>query len=173
MCGVMLRKEVDDEVNAVHLAYRRSLGGAGGLRPPWSPHRGRGLATGRSQKRSQPTTTNMEPAGERLKFSVLRWSSEQDRREVLSILTRRGGERRDGERRRRERRRSTSSFRLRQPPPQALQELPSVGYLWPGGRGLGYSLKYAYRLTTPDGKSESPSSQGDLLVPSLGAVEGR
>ena len=32
------------------------------------------------------TTTNMEPAGESLKFTVLRWSSEQDRREVLSIL---------------------------------------------------------------------------------------
>ncbi len=31
-------------------------------------------------------TTNMEPAGESLTFTVLRWSSEQDRREVLSIL---------------------------------------------------------------------------------------
>ena len=82
------------------------------------------------------TTTNMEPAGESLKFSVLRWSSEQDRREVLSMLTPEEAESEDAE----------------SAEPQALQELPSVGYLWPGGSGVGYSLKYAYRLTTPDGE---------------------
>ena len=81
------------------------------------------------------TTTNMEPAGESLKFSVLRWSSEEDRHEVLSILTPEEAQSEDAE-----------SAEL-----QALQELPSVGCLWPGSSGVGYSLKYAYRLATPDG----------------------
>ena len=26
-----------------------------------------------------------------------------------------------------------------------------MGYLWPGSSGLGYSLKYAYRLAMPNG----------------------
>ena len=80
------------------------------------------------------TTANMEPAGESIKFSVLRWSSEEDRHEVLSILTAEvGGE-------------DADSAALK-----GLMELPSVGVLWPGGSGLGYSLKYAYRLARPDG----------------------
>ena len=70
------------------------------------------------------TTTNMEPAGESIKFSVLRWSSEEDRHEVLSILT---GEAESED---------ADSAELK-----PLMELPSVGY----------SLKCAYRLETPDG----------------------
>ena len=62
------------------------------------------------------TTTNMEPAGERLKFSVLRWSSEQDRREVLSILTPEEAENEEAE-----------SEDAESAEPRALQELPSVG----------------------------------------------
>ena len=34
---------------------------------------------------------------------------------------------------------------------KGLMELPSVGVLWPGSSGVGYSLKYAYRLAMPDG----------------------
>ncbi len=86
------------------------------------------------------TTTNMEPAGESLKFSVLRWSSEEDRREVLSILTPEEAESEE-----------TENEDAESAEPQALQELPTVGYLWPGSSGVGYSLKYAYRLATPDG----------------------
>ena len=86
------------------------------------------------------TTTNMEPAGESLKFSVLRWSSEEDRHEVLSILTPEEAQSEE-----------TENEEAESAEPQALQELPSVGYLWPGSSGVGYSLKYAYRLATPDG----------------------
>ena len=98
----------------------------------------------------------MEPAGESLKFSVLRWSSEEDQHEVLSILTPEEAQSEDAE-----------SAEL-----QALQELPSVGYLWPGSSGVGYSLKYAYRLATPDGGSESRSSPGGLSGRSLGSRGG-
>ena len=91
------------------------------------------------------TTTNMEPAGESLKFTVLRWSSEEDRHEVLSILTPEEAQSEETENEEAESEDAESAD------PQALQELPSVGYLWPGSSGVGYSLKYAYRLATPDG----------------------
>jgi hypothetical protein len=91
------------------------------------------------------TTTNMEPAGESLKFSVLRWSSEEDRHEVLSILTPEEAESEETQNEEAENEDAESAE------PQALQELPSVGYVWPGSSGVGYSLKYAYRLATPDG----------------------
>ena len=80
------------------------------------------------------TTTNMEPAGERLRFSVRRWSSEDDRHEVLAILTGDAGNE------------DADNARLRR-----LMEVPSVGFLWPGASGVGYSLKYASRLATSDG----------------------
>ena len=91
------------------------------------------------------TTTNMEPAGESLKFTVLRWSSEEDRHEVLSILTPEEAESEETQNEEAENEDAESAD------PQALQELPSVGYVWPGSSGVGYSLKYAYRLATPDG----------------------
>lgn len=83
------------------------------------------------------TTTNMEPAGESVKFSVLRWSSEEDRHEVLSILTGEAGSE------------DPDSAELKR-----LMELPSVGHLWLGSTVVGYSLKYAYGLATPDGGGE-------------------
>ena len=84
----------------------------------------------------------MEPAGESLNFSVLRWSSEEDRREVLSILTPEEAESEETENEDAESAEDPPRASvLRQPPPQALQELPSVGYLWPGSNGVGYSLK--------------------------------
>ena len=146
------------------------------------------------------TTTNMEPAGESLKFSVLRWSSEEDRHEVLSILTpeeaqseetqnedaenedaenedaenedaenedaenedaenedaenedaeNEDAENEDAENEDAENE-DAENEDAESADPQTLQELPSVGYLWPGSSGVGYSLKYAYRLATPDG----------------------
>ena len=92
------------------------------------------------------TTTNMEPAGESLTFTVLRWSSEQDRRELLAILT---PEETDNEEAKNE---EAESEDAESTEPQALQELPSVGQLWLGSSGIGYSLKYADHLTTPDGE---------------------
>ena len=80
------------------------------------------------------TTVNMEPAGEDLRFSVLRWSTEADRRAAVDVLTtpeaEAGGT--DGEL-------------------TALLELPSLGYLWPGGSSVGYSLKYARRVSLAGG----------------------
>lgn len=80
------------------------------------------------------TTVNMEPAGEDLRFSVLRWSTEADRRAVVDVLTtpeaEAGGT--EGEL-------------------AALLELPSLGHLWPGSSSVGYSLKYARRVPLAGG----------------------
>ena len=79
------------------------------------------------------TTANMDPAGQDLKFDILRWSSEDDRQAVIDLLTRPTAEQgEDSE-------------------PSRLLELPALGYVWLSGSGLGYSLKYAHRLVTPDG----------------------
>lgn len=80
------------------------------------------------------TTVNMEPAGEDLRFSVLQWSTEADRRAAVDVLTtpeaEAGGT--DGEL-------------------AALLELPSLGHLWPGSSSVGYSLKYARRVPLAGG----------------------
>jgi hypothetical protein len=34
---------------------------------------------------------------------------------------------------------------------EALDALPTVGYVWPSGSSLGFSIKYAERVTRPDG----------------------
>lgn len=89
------------------------------------------------------TTANMEPDGEDVRFSLLRWSSDADRRAVLDVLTGAddepaaagGGANEDGE-----------SDEIAE-----LLELPTVGYLWPSNSGVGYSLKYAHRAPAPDG----------------------
>ena len=89
------------------------------------------------------TTANMDPDGEDVRFSLLRWSSDADRRAVLDVLTGAddepaaadGGADEEGE--------SDESA--------ALLELPTVGYLWPGSSGVGYSLKFAHRAAAPDG----------------------
>ena len=72
-------------------------------------------------------------------------AQEEDRHEVLSILTPEEAESEETQNEEAENEDAESAD------PQALQELPSVGYLWPGSSGVGYSLKYAYRLATPDG----------------------
>ena len=93
------------------------------------------------------TTTNMDPDGEDVRFSLLRWSSDADRRAVLDVLTSAadepdaadgeagGGADEDGE-----------SNEIAD-----LLELPTVGYLWPSSSGVGYSLKYALRAAAPGG----------------------
>ena len=89
-------------------------------------------ATASSQTTDGPATfrgatVNMTPEGLTLTIDVLRWSSESDRDAVASALA---GER-DGA--------------------PLLSDSPTLGHLWRGNSGLGYSLKYARRTTTPDG----------------------
>ena len=79
------------------------------------------------------TTANMDPAGEDLRFSVLRWSSEADRHAVVDVLM------------------SPAADEGQDAELSALIELPSFGTLWSGNSGLGYALKYAQRVATPDG----------------------
>ena len=79
------------------------------------------------------TTVNMDPAGQDLKFDILRWSSDDDRQAVIGLLMHTATE--QGEH-------ATLSD---------LIALPSLGYVWLAGSGVGYSLKYAHRVVTPDG----------------------
>ena len=79
------------------------------------------------------TTANMEPEGAGLRINVLRWSGDEDRRAVLDVLTNpENAASEDGEL-------------------DALLELPTLGYVWPDGSALGYSIKYASRTETTDG----------------------
>ena len=79
------------------------------------------------------TTVNMDPAGQDLKFDILRWSSDDDRQAVIGLLMHTATE--QGEH-------ATLSD---------LIALPSLGSVWLAESGLGYSLKYAHRVVTPDG----------------------
>ena len=79
------------------------------------------------------TTANMDPAGEDLRFSVLRWSSEADRQAVVDVLL------------------SPAAEQGHDAELSELIELPSLGHLWPGSSGFGYALKYAQRVATADG----------------------
>ena len=79
------------------------------------------------------TTANMDPEGTDLRINVLRWSGDDDRGAVLDVLTDpENAASEDGEL-------------------DALMELPTVGYVWPDGSALGYSIKYAHRTEAADG----------------------
>lgn len=80
------------------------------------------------------TTVNIDPAEEGLRFSVLRWSSEADREAVVDVLTSAAAEAggTDGEL-------------------ADLLELPSLGHLWLDSSSVGYSLKYARRVSLAGG----------------------
>jgi hypothetical protein len=71
------------------------------------------------------TTANMSPAGVMLKIDVVKWSNDQARAAVISILS---GDAED----------------------TSLTDLPTMGYVWANGSGAGYALKYAHRQPTPD-----------------------
>lgn len=97
-----------------------------------------GAAAQEGTERSVPetftaTTANMDPEGTDLRINVLRWSGDEDRQAVLAVLT-------DPENA------ASADGDL-----DALIELPTVGYVWPDGSALGYSIKYAHRATTADG----------------------
>jgi hypothetical protein len=80
------------------------------------------------------TTANLAPgSGVPLSIRIFRWSSDEDRKQVLSVLA--GA--------------STENKGL----PDLIKPLagsPSVGQIWTDGP-IGYSLKYAHRLNLPDG----------------------
>jgi hypothetical protein len=71
---------------------------------------------------------NVTGAGDPVKIDLLRWSTDAEREELVSVLAEKG-----------EKELAT-----------ALAKVPTLGYLWTS-ESAGYSLRYAYRLTTPDG----------------------
>lgn len=83
-----------------------------------------GAEVRRVQETYTATTTGMTPAGLNLRFQVLEWSSDDARAEVVATLA----------------------------DPAALAKLPTVGYVWPAGSPVGYTVKYAQRTTADDGR---------------------
>jgi hypothetical protein len=75
------------------------------------------------------TTANMSVgAGQKLKINVLRWASDEDRNKAIASFNEKGEKQLI----------------------EALQTQPSAGYIWTD-ETLGYSIRYAYRQTLPDG----------------------
>ncbi len=72
------------------------------------------------------TTAEMTPAGNTIKIEVMEWSSDDARANAVAALA------------------------SKDEPDKALSMLPTVGYVWRSGSGVGYSIKYALRETTPD-----------------------
>jgi hypothetical protein len=70
------------------------------------------------------TTTGMAPAGVALRIQVLEWSDDAARAEVIAALEDKA----------------------------ALAKLPTVGYVWPGGSPVGYTVKYAHRSQAANGR---------------------
>jgi hypothetical protein len=80
------------------------------------------------------TTANLAPgSGTPLSIRIFKWSSDEDRKQVLSVLT--------------------SAANDNKGIPDLLKLLggsPSIGQIWTDGP-IGYSLKYAHRFNLPDG----------------------
>jgi hypothetical protein len=70
------------------------------------------------------TTTGMTPADLVLRIQILAWSDDAGRADVIAALD----------------------------DAPALGKLPTVGYVWPAGSPVGYTVKYAHRSKTADGK---------------------
>lgn len=77
--------------------------------------------------RYSATTTNMDPDGLSLRFDVLAWSDDSARSAVLTALA-------------------------AEDVPDALDDLPTVGYVWPDGGPVGYAIKYALATATDTGE---------------------
>jgi hypothetical protein len=69
------------------------------------------------------TTTGMTPAGLGLRLQIIGWSDEAARADVIATLG-------DG---------------------PALARLPTVGYVWPTGSPVGYTVKYAHKTPAEGG----------------------
>jgi hypothetical protein len=74
------------------------------------------------------TTANMTPAGLNLRIQILEWQEADARAEVVAALAA-GSE-----------------------GATPLAKLPTVGYVWPSGSPVGYSVKYSYREPQADGR---------------------
>src|SRR5262245_58567863 len=72
-------------------------------------------------------TANMTPAGVTLRMQVIEWPDAAARTEAVATLV--------------------AGADAATP----LGKLPTVGYLWPNGSPVGYSLKYAHREPQPSG----------------------
>jgi hypothetical protein len=70
------------------------------------------------------TTTGMTPADLALRIQVLEWSDDNARADVVATLE----------------------------DAPALGKLPTVGYVWPAGSPVGYTVKYAHRTEAADGR---------------------
>ena len=73
------------------------------------------------------TTANMTPAGVNLRIQIIEWQEDAARDEVIATIA--------------------ADADAAMP----LAKLPTVGYVWPKGSPVGYSLKYAHRTPTPEG----------------------
>jgi hypothetical protein len=73
------------------------------------------------------TTANMTPAGVDLRMQIIQWQEADARAEVVATLA--------------------AGADAATP----LGKLPTVGYVWPKGSPVGYSLKYAHRAAQSDG----------------------
>jgi hypothetical protein len=74
------------------------------------------------------TTAQMTPAGLQLRMQIIEWQGPEARAEVVATLA--------------------AGADVATP----LGKLPTVGYVWPSGSPVGYSLKYAHREPTGDGR---------------------
>jgi hypothetical protein len=73
------------------------------------------------------TTANMTPAGLQLRMQIIEWQDAAARTEAVATLAA-----------------GTDAV-------TPLGKLPTVGYVWPKGSPVGYSLKYAHREPAPSG----------------------
>ena len=73
------------------------------------------------------TTANMTPTGVTLRMQVIQWQDAAARAEVVATLA--------------------AGADASTP----LAKLPTVGYVWPNGSPVGYSIKYANRASEPNG----------------------
>jgi len=73
------------------------------------------------------TTANMTPAGESLRIQIIEWQEAEARTNAVATL---------------------AAGADASPP---LAKLPTVGYIWPKGSPVGYSVKYAHREPQSDG----------------------
>jgi hypothetical protein len=72
------------------------------------------------------TTANMTPAGVNLRMQVIKWQEAAARTEVVATLAANADA-------------------------ATLAKLPTVGYVWPNGSPVGYSVKYANHAPEPNG----------------------
>jgi hypothetical protein len=73
------------------------------------------------------TTANMTPAGVTLRIQIIEWQEAEARAEAVATMA--------------------AGADAATP----LAKLPTVGYVWPNGSPVGYSLKYAHRTPQPNG----------------------